>query len=486
MPDPAILSLLLQQPLAFIDLETTGLRTTRDRITEVAIIRYDKGREVDRWSQLINPKMAIPEQIQQLTGIHQGMVESAPIFRDVAETIQEKLQGAILVAHNARFDYGFLRNEFNRLNKQLLCQVLCTVKLSRRLFPKQKRHNLDTLLQIAGIEMDNRHRAMADAEALMQWFNGLTERLSTDTILPAIDQVMRQQALPSHIDPGEIEEIPDTPGVYLFFGENELPLYVGKSVTLRSRVRSHFYDDRHSDKEMQMLQQTRHIQYRATAGELSALLLEASLVKQLSPVFNRQLRKKQQLVSLQWNGQLESAPKMQDASSLNFNQSDQFYGLFRNKKDAEQTLRNLAEEFRLCLKMLGLEKTRGACFGSQIGRCDGVCAGKESKDKYQQRQADALERIRLNAWPFDSALIIQEQAKTPYIDSDGQEQNADYLLFDNWRYLGRFSQEKEARKTYGDKQVSDNLPPFDRDIYKLLISQLKKQGDHLKLIPIEA
>ncbi|WP_051227454.1 exonuclease domain-containing protein [Oceanospirillum beijerinckii] len=474
------------QPLAFIDLETTGLRTTKDRITEIAIIRYQNGQELDRWSQLINPKMKIPEQIQHLTGIHQAMVDDAPEFKEVIDIVRGKLQGFTLVAHNARFDYGFLRNEFNRVNEQLHCQVLCTVKLSRRLFPKQQKHNLDALLAAANIPSENRHRAMSDTQALVGWFNSLPERVSIESINDGADQVMRQQALPSHIDPGQIMDIPDTAGVYLFYGENELPLYVGKSVTLRSRIRSHFYDDRHSNKEMQLLQQVRHIEYRSTAGELGALLLEASLVKQLCPVFNRQLRKKQQLVSLQWNGSIAQTPQVVDACRLNLHQCEQFYGLFRNKRDADQTLRKLSEEFRLCLKKPGLEKGKGACFGSQIGRCDGVCAGKEDEEIYLQRQHDVLNRIRLNAWPYPGALVIEEIAKAPYIGFDGKNYQSDFLLFDNWRYLGRFNSLEQAKTTYGDKQISDNLPAFDRDIYKILISQLKKQGEHLHLIPLEA
>lgn len=474
------------QPLAFIDLETTGLRTTRDRVTEIAIIRYQAGQEVDRWSQLVNPEMAIPEQIQQLTGIHQGMVDNAPVFAELADAIRDKLTGYTLVAHNARFDYGFLRNEFDRLKQSLHCQVLCTVKLSRKLFPAQKKHNLDTLLSVAGIPATDRHRAMADTEALVTWFNGLEPRTGLENLNRGIDQVMRQQALPSHIDPGEIESLPDTPGIYLFYGENDLPLYVGKSVTLRSRVRSHFYDDRRSDKEMQMLQQVRRITCQTTAGELGALLLEAEQVKRLSPVFNRQLRKKQMLVSLEWDGTLKKSPAIQDASTLNFHQCDQFYGLFRNKKEADNTLRNLAEEFRLCLKKLGLEKGRGACFGSQIGRCDGICAGREDEVTYLQRQTDALQRLKLDAWPYPGALIIQEAATSLYTDQDGQPLENDYLLFDNWRYLGRFESQNAAIKRVQMKTAEQELPPFDRDIYKVLIAQLKKQGEHLTLIPLES
>ncbi|MBB1486003.1 3'-5' exonuclease family protein [Oceanospirillum sediminis] len=474
------------QSLAFIDLETTGLRTTRDRVTEVAIIRYQNGKELDRWSQLVNPDMAIPDQIQQLTGIHQGMTDPAPRFAELADEIRDRLKGFILVAHNARFDYGFLRNEFNRLQEQLHCQVLCTVKLSRRLFPAQKKHNLDALLIAANIPAENRHRAMSDAQALAQWFQGLPERTGSDALDQAIEQVMRQQALPSHIDPGAIEALPDTPGIYRFYGENELPLYVGKSVTLRSRVRSHFYDDRHSDKEMQMLQQIRRIDFQQTAGELGALLLEAEQVKQLSPVFNRQLRKKQQLMSLQWDGTLKKAPRILDASSLNFHQCDQFYGLFRNKKDADNTLRNLAEEFRLCLKMLGIEKGRGACFGSQIGRCDGVCAGREDRGSYTERQSNALNRLKLDAWPFPGALVIQEDAQTPYTNQKRQSRQSDFLLFDNWRYLGCFDGLQQANERYQDKTAQTRLPAFDRDIYKVLIAQLKKQGKHLILHPLDA
>ena len=130
-----------------LDLETTGATPLVDRITEIALIRYEQGQEVARWQTLINPETPIPPFIQQLTGIDDGMVESAPLFREVAEQLMAYLEGAVLCAHNVRFDHGFLKNEFKRIGINLRQKVLCTVKLSRRLYPQHYSHGLDAIIK---------------------------------------------------------------------------------------------------------------------------------------------------------------------------------------------------------------------------------------------------------------------------------------------------------------------------------------------------
>lgn len=157
---------MLDRSLVFIDLETTGAATTVDRITEIGLIEVEYGEYVREWSTLVNPQMDIPPFIEALTGISNDMVAGAPVFADVAAGLQARLCGKLLVAHNARFDYGFLRAEFGRLDTEYASDLVCTVKLSRKLFPGHARHNLDSLMQRHDVICDARHRALGDARVL--------------------------------------------------------------------------------------------------------------------------------------------------------------------------------------------------------------------------------------------------------------------------------------------------------------------------------
>ncbi len=157
---------MLDRSLIFLDLETTGASASVDRITEIGLIEVEDGEYVREWSTLVNPQMEIPPFIEALTGISNDMVAGAPTFAAVSNELQERLRGKLLVAHNARFDYGFLRAEFGRLDAAYSADVVCTVKLSRKLFPGHARHNLDTLLERHGVTCDERHRALGDARVL--------------------------------------------------------------------------------------------------------------------------------------------------------------------------------------------------------------------------------------------------------------------------------------------------------------------------------
>ena len=145
-------------PLAFVDIETTGSNAQRDRITEIAIITWDH-QTIKRWERLIDPGVGIPEFIQRLTGIGPDLLEGAPAFEDLAQELWQELEGKIFIAHNANFDYGFIKAAFKRLDMEFKAPVLCTVKLSRQLFTLQARHNLDSLIAAHGLTIHQRHRA---------------------------------------------------------------------------------------------------------------------------------------------------------------------------------------------------------------------------------------------------------------------------------------------------------------------------------------
>jgi len=290
----AALTALFDAPLAIVDVETTGAHPAWDRVTEIAVIEVNGGMQdgevASEWSTLVNPGTRIPPAIQALTGITNAMVADAPSFDDLAPGLYERLAGRIFVAHNARFDYGFLRHEFERAGLRFLARTLCTVKLSRRLYPGHARHNLDSLIDRHQLRCDARHRALGDAQAVWQFIRVAAEERGAELLQDTARKLAQLPALPAHIDRAVVDAIPEASGVYLFYGENDTPLYVGKSVAMRSRVLQHFPGDVHSPREAQIAREIRRIEWRRTGGELGALLLEARLVKELLPVFNRQRR----------------------------------------------------------------------------------------------------------------------------------------------------------------------------------------------------
>ena len=441
------------RPLAFIDLETTGATATADRITEIGIVEVDEDGSVREWQQLVNPGTRIPPFIEQLTGISNAMVADAPPFAAVADETLRRLEGRLFIAHNARFDYGFLKNEFKRLGITFRAPVLCTVKLSRTLYPEFHRHNLDSLIERHGLQADARHRALADAQLIHQFWKKIHVDRSSEDIAAALKKLNARPSLPSHLDAGIVDDLPDTPGVYLFYGENDLPLYIGKAKDIRQRVLSHFAADHNSAREMALAQQLRRIDWIETAGEIGALLKEATLVKQLLPTHNRQLRKNDDLCTwtLVDEGEGWLRPQLAAARDLDFGLSTSCYGLFKNAREATEVLRALADSHNLCDILLGLEKrTPGKpCFGHQIRRCKGACVGKEPLARHTLRLVGALAGLKLVSWPFAGPALIRE----------GEEAH----LIEGWRYLGTPRSDAELAEL-----LDAGRPQFDRDTYKLL------------------
>jgi len=234
----------LPQDLVFVDLETTGGSAAYDRITEVGIVRVTNGELVEEWSSLVNPERPIPAYIEAITCISDRMVADAPRFGEIAALVRSKLQGAVFVAHNARFDYAFLRSEFLKSDMSFSAKVLCTVKLSRRLFPEYARHNLDAVMERNGLTCGARHRALGDARVLHDLWFKLRRDVAAARLAAAVQTVLGAHKLPAHLPPGLVDDLPEGPGVYRFFGDEDALLYVGKSNSLRARVCSHFGAER--------------------------------------------------------------------------------------------------------------------------------------------------------------------------------------------------------------------------------------------------
>jgi DNA polymerase III subunit epsilon len=447
--------------LLFVDLETTGANPTIDRITEIGIVEVD-GEKVTRWSTLVNPEISIPPFIQNLTGITNDMVRDAPTFTSLCDQLLERLKDGVFIAHNARFDYGFLRNAFKAQGLSLRADVLCTVKLSRKLFPHEAKHNLDALVGRHGLIANGRHRALADAELIWQFWDKMEREVDADVFDQAVRLQLQRPSMPPNLASEMLDDIPDTPGVYLFYGENDTLLYVGKSIHLRQRVLSHFNADHRLYKDMRISHEIRRLEWRETAGEVGALLLEAQLIKDLQPIHNRALRRQKELCAWQLRqsaaGHLEAV--LAYASEQDFGQADRLYGLFSSRRKADAALRELAEAHQLCLVMLGLEHRMSPtkpCFAHQLRRCGGACVGIEPAALHQARVEAALASLRVKTWPYRGPVGLVET------HADGRQ---DVHVVHNWCCLGTARSDDELWRLLHDMPAR---PAFDLDTYKILV-----------------
>jgi len=447
---------------AFVDLETTGTSAPGDRITEIGIVRVDDDGanvRVTEWSSLVDPEVPIPPAIQALTGITDAMVASAPSFPSVANDVRALLDGCVFVAHNARFDYGFLKNAFARLERSFSARVLCTVRLSRRLFPEADGHGLDALIARHAIPVTERHRALGDARAIWSFVEGLYRAEATDRVDAAIRRILRVPSLPPQLPSDAIDALPEAPGVYLFYGDNPLPLYVGKSINLRDRVAAHFSQDWRSETDLRLSREIRRIEHERTAGELGALLREAVLVKALMPAHNRALRRKEEAGVARWH---EGAPTFVPALGVNRAALSGAYGPFASRASFRAALRALCAEHRLCARRLGLERgSDGPCFARQLHRCNGVCAGAESPHEHDVRVAAALAPLAIPAWPLAAAGYVREAS------DDGER--VDVHVFRDWCFVGTARNDAELAELVECSPRAD----FDPDVTRLLLRRYR-------------
>ena len=453
-PDAA----LFDGPVVFVDVETTGGHPAHHRVIEIGLVAATGGRLEYEWSTLVNPGVSIPPLIQHFTGITDEMVRHAPFFEDVAAELRERLEGRLFVAHNVRFDYGFLRSEFHRLGQRFSSRTACTVRLSRRLHPQERQHNLDAIIERYGLSCARRHRALPDAQVLWQFWSRLRAERSPEELEQALAEITQLTSLPAHLPASLADELPEAPGVYSFYGETDALLYVGKARNIRQRVLAHWQSAARNVRSQSLTEQTRRIDWIETAGELGALLLEARLVRERRPLFNRKLRGSRQV----WTWLVTddgAAPQLApvDQIQLSFEAADAF-GLFRTEAAARRTLTAIAREHQLCLKVLGLERTSGSCFAHQLRRCAGACVGAEPLARHTARLKLALAPQRVKEWPFRGPIGIRE------VSPSGLEQ---VHLIDAWRHIATL-------------QEGDSIPgrrfaePFNIDVYHILTRYLGK------------
>ncbi len=271
---------------AIVDIETTGGYAAAGAITEIAILVHDGEKVIRHFETLINPHRHIPPYITALTGISNSMVASAPSFDEVAEEVYSILKDCIFVAHNVNFDYSFVHHQLKSAGFLLPPRKLCTVRLSKKVFPGLPSYSLGNLCRSLSIEIENRHRAGGDAKATVLLFEHCLTQGGMEHITAMLKKSSSEQWLPLHLKKQDITSLPIGPGVYYFSDRKEKVIYVGKAVNIRKRVSSHFTQNDPDRKRQNFVRQIHSIQYKECATELEALVLESNEIKRLWPKHN--------------------------------------------------------------------------------------------------------------------------------------------------------------------------------------------------------
>ncbi len=458
--------------LAIVDVETTGTSPGYDRIIEVGVLRIQDGRLVDTYSTLVDPERSVPYHIENLTGITNKDLTGAPTFGDIKGQLMRLLEGCVFVAHNARFDYGFLRSEFGRAGIDFSAKCLCTARLSRKLFPQERRHGLDSIMRRFGIVCQNRHRAFDDAQVLWEFLDLLRTRVDSSRLMAAIGEVVKTPTLPAHIDQRMISSLPESAGVYIFYGDDGSPLYVGESANIRNGVLSHFSNGYRSAKEMSLCQHVRKVKAVKTAGELGALLLKTQLIRELYPMYNRKSLASRKLLAakraLTDNGYF--SVEIEPLTTCLPSHLAGVLGIFRTKRKAKDFLLAHAREYGLCPKIMRIESGDGPCSYVESAICQGACTGAESPGSYNERFNRAFAASGITSWPFHGPILIEEKNGSP---------EGEAFLIDQWCIIGSFKFDDAGAEVF---LPADQV--FDYNSYKILTQYLLSPRKSAGLRPI--
>lgn len=392
-----------------IDIETTGNGIKGNKITEIAIFKFDGYEVVEEFTSLVDPECEIPYFITRLTGIDNDTVRNAPKLDEIAPRILELTKDTIFVAHSVNFDYNVIKNEFKTIGLEFVRKKLCTVRLSRKLIPGYHSYSLGKLCSALNIPLQDRHRARGDAHATMLLFKKLLRTEGAEKVFKQFLNARSQEAtLPPGLPKEVFERLPSAAGVYYFRDASGKIIYVGKAINIKKRVLSHFYNK--SNKEIRLCRATTDIDFELSGSELLALLMESTAIKHHYPKYNRaQKRTVQQygifayedragILHLAFN-KLKMVPKP-------------VYVAY-NPTDCRLFLEQLCKEFGLCPKFCHLQETKEGCAHYSITNCKGVCRNKEKPKVYNQRVREALVSLAKN----HSDVLIKEKGRTADEDS---------------------------------------------------------------------
>ena len=400
-PDPSAEAALLDAPVqttlhlgvalaevtfCVVDLETTGGSATDAAITEIGAVAYRGGERLGTFSTLVDPRRPIPPYVAHLTGIDDRPVAGAPPIEQVLPSFTEFVRGAVIVAHNASFDVSFLNAALDRLDyPPLPAPAVCTAKLARRVvWPDVPNVRLRTLAEYFRTRVKPIHRALADAEATGEVLLGLLtfgERLGITT-LGDLHEACTARGRPNYGKIRLADDLPRSPGVYLFRDARGKVLYVGKSNDVRSRVRSYFYGDERK-KIQNLLDEVRTVDAVVTpVGELEALVVEARLIRRSEPAYNRRGTTWRRSCYLKLDP-TEAYPRLKVVRTA-ADDGATYLGPFGTNAVARLAKEAIEEvvPLRRCTVAMRASTRFAPCALADIGRCAAPCDGRTDTERY--------------------------------------------------------------------------------------------------------
>lgn len=401
---------------AVVDIETTGSHASDHGMTEIGIVITDGERVVDSYETLVNPRQPIPPFIQVLTGINDRMVAVAPPFEEIAPKVFELLQGKIFVAHNVNFDYSFVQHHLHNAGFGLDAKKLCTVRLSRKVFPGFAGYSLSKLTRQLGIPMERHHRAGADAAATAEVLHRILRTDREGHVAAMLKSKGREQQLPPHLPESLVVKLPTTPGVYYFHDAHGKVVYVGKANNLKKRVMGHFTGNDAGAKRQSFLRSIHEVTYQVCGSELMAFILEHAEIRRLWPLFNHAQKRPVETFCLYVFEDAKGYLRLViDARKKHLEPVYTFNLLV----EGQAMLRRMIKQFDLCSRMCFLDRTPGPSVPQERG---------ESSETYNRRVMDAVSYLHGNLPTF----AIVERAAMPA----GSDPAAACILMEQGRFYG--------------------------------------------------
>jgi DNA polymerase-3 subunit epsilon len=439
------------------DIETTGLSPARNRITEVACVYLEKGEIVAEKQTLVNPEQFIPQEIQRMTGITNARVLGAPKGPEIFPVIQGWLgDGSVFVAHNVSFDFNFLQTSFDRHGLGPIGQTkLCTARLARRLLPAKGSWSLGHLAGYFGVRVRDRHTALGDARITAIVLARLLEIARDDHGCATLKDLLklqyravaRERALPEPVRALEplVSGLPATSGVYRMLDRRGNVLYVGKAKSLRDRVGSYFRPGaEHQRKIREMIQRVRRIEVEETGSELSALLLEARLIREHQPKFNTLLKRLRRYHFVRIDSG-DFFPTVGTTAEIAADGAE-YFGPFNGRDAAGLVVDTIQHLFQLreCEGPIVPDERTLPCLYHQIERCGAPCAALQQSEVY----AREVDRVRSFLSGSEDGIIDRLESR--------MQQYAERLQFEEAAHLrDRIS---ELRRIFtGRRRVADSI-----------------------------
>ncbi len=444
------MSNIWEAPYAVVDVETTGSDPKENRITEIACVKVIDGEIADEYSSLINPHQFIPPFISRMTGITNEMAYNAPEPLGVLKEINSiiSIPNTIFTAHNVNFDWNFVRYSLYRhkMNAPIV-DMLCTLKLARKLVGRGYKKNVGDLARYFGIGMSNRHRALGDARAtamiLLELLDIVSHEHSIDTIEELL--VFQNKRIQNHMlskksysrVESKLSSLPSGPGVYYFLNKNRNIIYVGKAKCLKDRIRSYFNDSSVASRKIaELVNNIYDITWETTSNELSALILESKEIKRIKPMYNSAGKRNRKFPFIKISNS-DKYPTLEISYDLNDSDAE-FFGPIKGPAFVEEILKEIDKNYKVRVCGGGFSHSQGGnpCLYYFIEKCKAPCTGEVSADEYKFE----LDKVRFYLSGFSGGILKRLEEKMRQYSDNFEFENAALIktsidelkrLFDN-------------------------------------------------------